>query len=64
VLNKIDRLLDEELEQRTKEIVDELGWTAPVFKIAAITGDGTKELTYAIMNHLEQQRWVDSEQQG
>ncbi|MDD5274908.1 MAG: GTPase ObgE [Methylovulum sp.] len=62
VLNKTDRLPPEEVDTHCQAIVDELGWDAPVFKIAAINGAGTKELMYAIMNFLEQQRRGDSEQ--
>ncbi|MDO9422743.1 MAG: GTPase ObgE [Methylobacter sp.] len=62
VLNKIDRLSEEEVEQRCQAIVDELEWTGPVFKIAAINGSGTRELMFAIMNFLEQQRREKSEQ--
>ncbi|MDD2800439.1 MAG: GTPase ObgE [Methylobacter sp.] len=64
VLNKIDRVLDEELNERCQTIVDALGWAAPVFKIAAVNGEGTRELMYAIMNFIEEQRRADSEQQG
>jgi len=56
VLNKTDRLPYDEIDERCQAIVDELGWTAPVFKIAAINGTGTKELMYAIMNFLEAER--------
>jgi GTP-binding protein len=62
VLNKIDRLPDDEVDQRCQAIVDELKWTGPVFKIAAISGNGTRELMFAIMNFLEQQRQEKSEQ--
>jgi len=62
VLNKIDRLPEDEVGQRCQAIVDELKWTGPVFKIAAINGDGTRELMFAIMNFLEQQRQEESEQ--
>jgi len=62
ILNKIDRLPPEEVDAHCQAIVDELGWDAPVFKIAAINGAGTKELMFAIMNFLEQQRRSDSEQ--
>jgi GTP-binding protein len=61
VLNKIDRLPNEEVDQRCQAIVDELAWTGPVFKIAAINGNGTKDLMFAIMNFLEQQRQEKSE---
>ncbi|MGZ5049860.1 MAG: Obg family GTPase CgtA [Methylobacter sp.] len=62
VLNKIDRLPEDEVERHCQAIVDELGWTGPVFKIAAINGGGTRELMFAIMNFLEQQRQEQSEQ--
>lgn len=55
VLNKIDRVLGEELDGHCQKIIDELSWTYPVFKISAIDGTGTKELTFAIMSFLEQQ---------
>ena len=62
VLNKIDRLPANEVDQRCQAIVDELEWTGPVFKTAAINGSGTRELMFAIMNFLEQQRREKSEQ--
>ncbi|MDO9168279.1 MAG: GTPase ObgE [Methylobacter sp.] len=62
VLNKIDRLPEEEVERHCQAIVDELEWTGPVFKIAAINGSGTRELMFAIMSFLEQQRREKSEQ--
>jgi GTPase len=62
VLNKIDRLPEEEIDATCKDIVKKLKWKAPVFKISAINGDGTKELMFAIMNFLEEQRRVKSEQ--
>jgi GTP-binding protein len=62
VLNKIDRLPADEVDQRCQAIVDELEWMGPVFKIAAINGDGTRDLMFAIMNFLEQQGREKSEQ--
>lgn len=62
VLNKIDRLVDSDIDDHCQAIIDELDWDAPVFKIAAINGTGTKELMFAIMDFLEQQRRTDSEQ--
>jgi len=63
VLNKIDRLPEDEVDSCCQAIIDELSWIAPVFKIAAINGDGTKELMFAIMNFLEQQRRIQSGQE-
>ena len=64
VLNKVDRVLDEELDAHCQEIIDELNWTAPVFKIAAINGQGTKELMFAIMEFLEAQRQKAKDEQA
>ncbi|MCK5479107.1 MAG: 50S ribosome-binding GTPase, partial [Methylococcales bacterium] len=60
VLNKIDRLLDEEAEQHCKAIVDELEWKGPVFEISALKKLGTQNLMYAIMDFLDQQRLEDN----
>ncbi|MGR9073735.1 MAG: Obg family GTPase CgtA [Gammaproteobacteria bacterium] len=61
VLNKIDRLPPHEVDARCREIVDELGWDGPVFKISAMNGDGTRELAFAIMDYIERQRREESE---
>jgi len=53
VLNKLDLLPAEEREPRTAAIVEALGWTGPVFGIAAISGEGTRELGFALMAYLE-----------
>ncbi len=62
ILNKVDRLLQEETEQHCKAIIDELEWTGPVFEISALKKQGTQKLMYAIMDFLDQQRMIDSEQ--
>jgi GTP-binding protein len=64
VLNKVDRVLDEEIDGHCQEIIDALNWTAPVFKIAAINGQGTKELMFAIMEFLEAQRQKAKDEQA
>ena len=63
VLNKTDRLPYDEIDTICQAIVDELEWTGPVFKIAAINGKGTRDLMFAIMNFLEEQRRNISEQE-
>jgi GTP-binding protein len=52
----------EDVSDRCQAIIDELEWKGPVFKISAMSGDGTRELMYAIMNFLEEQRRKESEQ--
>ncbi|MFI3122957.1 MAG: Obg family GTPase CgtA [Methylococcales bacterium] len=64
ILNKVDRVLDEELDAHCQEIIDALNWTAPVFKIAAINGQGTRELMFAIMEFLEMQRQMVKDEQA
>jgi GTP-binding protein len=56
ILNKIDLLPAEERDARCEEIVKALDWQGPVYKIAAISGEGTKVLMYKIMEHLEQSK--------
>lgn len=54
VLNKIDMLPD--AQAVVAEFVKKYGWNGPVFAISAISGIGCKELTYAIMQHIEESR--------
>jgi GTP-binding protein len=60
VLNKIDMVPD--AKQVVADFVREYGWDGRVFSISAISGVGCKELTYAIMDHLEQVRAQQQEQ--
>ena len=59
VLNKIDML--QETEQHVKAFIQEYGWQGRYFAISAISGMGCKELTYAIMEHLEAVRLQEDE---
>jgi len=61
VLNKIDRLLDEDVDSYCQMIVDELAWDGPVFKISALKKQGTQELVYAVMDFLEEQNSLNEE---
>ncbi len=56
VLNKMDLVPAAEHEARCRELVQALGWTGPVFRIVAISGEGCRELLYKIWHHLEQGR--------
>jgi len=53
VLNKVDLIAPEEREARCVGIVKRLAWLGPVFRIAAISGEGTQALVYKIMDYLE-----------
>jgi GTPase len=59
VLNKIDML--QETERHVKAFIQEYGWQGRYFAISAISGIGCKELTYAIMEHLEAVRLQEDE---
>ena len=54
VLNKIDLLPDDEREQRLNDILERLQWHGPVYRVAAISADGTKQLCGDMMTHLEE----------
>jgi GTP-binding protein len=54
VLNKIDMLADS--EQVVKQFVKDYGWKGRVFAISAISGIGCKDLTYAIMQHIDENK--------
>jgi GTPase len=54
VLNKLDLIQDEkERDKRIKAFVKKFGWKEKYFVISAMTGDGCKELTYAIMDYIQ-----------
>jgi GTP-binding protein len=53
VLNKLDLLPANEREGRTRAFVKSLRWKGPVFAIAAISGEGCRELVFAT------QAWLD-----
>ena len=53
VLNKLDLVEPDERAQRITAFIDAYRWTGPVFAIAAINGDGCRELVYAIQDWLE-----------
>jgi GTP-binding protein len=52
VLNKLDLL--EHREEKVADFLQRFGGHERHFAISAINGDGCRELTYAIMEHLEQ----------
>lgn len=54
ILNKTDLLPDDEREAICADIVARLDWQGPVYRIAAISGEGTKTLCGDIMTHLEE----------
>ncbi|CAM3506287.1 Obg family GTPase CgtA [Halomonas lysinitropha] len=61
VLNKLDLLPAEEREAVADEIVRRLGWEGPVFRISAISSDGTDALVQAAHRWLTEQRRLENE---
>lgn len=45
-----------------EKFVKDYGWTGPVFAISAMTGVGCKELTYAIMAHIDEAKKMSQEE--
>jgi GTP-binding protein len=54
VLNKLDLIPEDERAQRVAAFVKSYRWKGPVFAIAAVNGEGCRELTFAI------QAWLDA----
>jgi GTP-binding protein len=53
VLNKIDILPPEERKTVAEKLVRRLRWRGPSFCISALTGEGCRELSFAVMKFLE-----------
>lgn len=56
VLNKTDLVPAAELEARCNAVVEALGWQGPVFRVAAIRGEGTEPLAGRLMGYLEERK--------
>jgi len=56
VINKIDLLPDDERLERVTALVDGYGEVERHFTISAINGQGCRELSFAIMDHLEKNK--------
>lgn len=61
VLNKVDMLPADERERKRADFLHEFGWEGPSFTISALSGEGCKALTYAIMDYLDAHRLNDDE---
>jgi len=56
LLNKMDMMPADEREQRRQQFLKDFGWDGKCFIISALTSEGCKEVTYAIMEFLDQNR--------
>ncbi|TQV86436.1 Obg family GTPase CgtA [Aliikangiella coralliicola] len=55
IFNKCDLLDEEELEAAKNDILAELDWKAPHYVISGLEGQGTKQLCFDILEHIESQ---------
>ncbi|MCP5161121.1 MAG: GTPase ObgE [Hahellaceae bacterium] len=53
VLNKLDLLDEAGREEACSALVEALGWEGPVYRISAISGEGTRALCQDIMSWIE-----------
>lgn len=56
VINKIDLLPEDERDQVCDDLVKRLDWKGKVFKISAISKQGTQDLCYNIMDYVDEQK--------
>jgi GTP-binding protein len=54
VLNKVDMLPADQKDKICEAFIQKLNWTDKYFMISALTGEGCRQLTYEIMDYLEQ----------
>ena len=60
VLNKTDLIAPGERARSARKFARDLGWKGKSFIISALTGEGCRKLTYAVMEHLEQNKGGDA----
>ena len=56
VLTKKDLLLDDEFAERKLKLLADLEWQGPVYEISSMTGEGTRQLVFDLMENLEKMR--------
>lgn len=61
VLNKLDLIPEEEREDRCQALLNKIEWDGPVYKIAAISKQGTFPLAASIMEFIEERRRMAAE---
>lgn len=62
VLNKVDLLPEDQRDAVCDDIIKRLNWQAPVYRIAAISKQGTENLGQNIMLYMEQRREEEQEE--
>ncbi len=64
VINKTDLLSEDVRDEECQNIIQTLDWKGPVFQISAMNKEGTRELCFAIMDHLEAKVQAGEESNG
>lgn len=62
VVNKLDLLPESDRDAHVEDLVARLGWQGPVYRISALSGEGTMQLCQQIMNTLERMREQEAAQ--
>lgn len=62
VLNKLDQISKSERDGLCQRIIDGIGWTGDVLRISGLTGEGTDQLKYDLMNRIEADREREAEE--
>ena len=60
VFNKLDLITEEKKQSEIEQVISKLQWQGPVHAVSAIKSQGTKELSYKIMQRLEEMTVCDS----
>nr|HAT8712960.1 Obg family GTPase CgtA [Legionella jordanis] len=60
VLNKLDLVEEKERPQAVKAIIDGLDWHGKVFQVSAITGEGTQQLCYSLMQLIDEMKEAEA----
>ncbi|WP_257280463.1 MULTISPECIES: Obg family GTPase CgtA [unclassified Endozoicomonas] len=61
VLNKLDLLPEDQQKRVCDQVISELGWEGPVYKISAISSRGTEKLAQDLMTYIEERNLQESE---
>lgn len=54
VLNKMDMVPEDERDERCQAVLDALNWQGPVYRISAMSGEGTQALTLDLQVFLDE----------
>jgi GTP-binding protein len=56
ILNKVDLLREEDIDVACQQVIDDLEWKGPVFRMSGLASQGTKVLCAAIMDYIDDHR--------